>query len=128
MEGSKRAGGCPTKYDPAYCDKVIELGKQGKSITQMACAIGVVKKTIYNWEKEHPEFLHALTRARQYAQGWWEDVGQNALYEKYFQSSLWAKQVTCRFPDDYKEKKESDLNVNIQSHEDALEFLRDNES
>jgi hypothetical protein len=32
----KRPVGRPSLYDPAYCDKVIELGRIGKSVEQIA--------------------------------------------------------------------------------------------
>lgn len=72
----------------------------------MAAALDVAKQTIYNWEKEHDEFLDALTRARELAQAWWEDKGQEGLTADRFQPSLWAKQVSCRFPNDYRENKQ----------------------
>lgn len=95
--------GAPTKYNPMFCEEVIELGRAGKSITQIACALDVAKKTVYNWMDEHEEFLHAMTRARELSQGWWEDKGQIGLEADKFNATLWSKQVSCRFPDDYRE-------------------------
>jgi transposase-like protein len=97
------AGGRPTDYNPDFCERVIELGKQGKSVTQIACALDVVKSTLYLWEQEHPEFSDAMKKARQHAQTWFEEIGQNALFADKFQASLWNKQVTCRFPEDYRD-------------------------
>ena len=101
--------GRPTGYKPEFCERVIELGKEGKSITQIACALDVAKSSIYLWEAEYPEFSDALTKARQHSQAWFENVGQNGLFADKFQSSLWAKQVSCRFPDDYRETTRSEL-------------------
>lgn len=97
--------GRPTDYKPEYCEKVIELGKQGKSIVQIASMLDQAKQTLYDWEKVHPAFLDSLTRARQESQVWWENMGQAGLVTKEFQPSLWAKQVSCRFPDDYRDKQ-----------------------
>lgn len=107
-----RPVGRPSAYKPEFCQEVINLGKAGKSITQIACALGVHKDTVYEWEKTIPEFSDALTRARQESQAWWEDQGQIGLTADKFQASLWAKQVSCRFPDDYREKQ--DLNLGGQ--------------
>jgi hypothetical protein len=93
----------PSEYDPAYCGKVIELGKEGKSYTQIAVALGIAKDTLYRWRDDYPEFSDALTRAREEAQAWWEDRGQEGLYIPGFNASLWNKQVSCRFPDDYRD-------------------------
>jgi hypothetical protein len=53
------AGGRPTKYDPAYCDQVVEFMGEGYSLTAFAGEISVSRATINNWMDEHPEFLEA---------------------------------------------------------------------
>jgi len=59
--------GRPTDYKPEYCQKAEEYLKTvGREQTQLpmvegfAVYLGVSKKTLYNWSKEHKEFLHAL--------------------------------------------------------------------
>ena len=105
MSEKKEGFGAPTKYDPAFCDQVIELGKKGKSITQIAVTIGVVKQTVYNWMNEYPDFLDAITRAREESQAWFEEQGLKGIWGgKEFNAATWAKQVSCRFPDDYTDK------------------------
>lgn len=106
--------GRPTSYNPGFCQEVMDLGKQGKSITQMAAALDVCKDSLYEWEKTIPEFSDALKRARQLSQAWWEDRGQEGLDKPGFQSSLWAKQVSCRFRSDYSEKS----TVEVQALDD----------
>lgn len=103
------AGGRPTDYRDEYCEQIIELGRLGYSKVQMACELGIVKKTLFNWAEEHPEFLHALTRAEQESQAWWEKQGQLGLTADKFQASLWAKSMSARFPDDYTEKSKQEL-------------------
>lgn len=100
------AGGRPTDYDPAYCETVIELGKQGKSKVQMAAHFDVCRKTIDNWADQHPEFLRALTRAMTHAQDWWETAGQVGMVADKFNSSVWSRSMAARFPEDWQEKKE----------------------
>jgi hypothetical protein len=99
------AAGRPTLYDSAYCERVVELGMEGKSRAQIASALGVAKATIQNWEASHPEFLAAMTHARDEAQAWWEGMGQAGLTMQGFNASLWAKNVSCRFREDYSEPK-----------------------
>lgn len=111
-------GGAPTKYDPSMCDAVIELGRSGKSITQIAVALDVTRETVYAWCKTHQKFSDAISRAKELAQAWWEDVGQQGLFADKFQASLWSKQVSCRFPNDYREK--SDINVAVTAFGDVL--------
>lgn len=101
--------GRPTDYRPEYCDTVIELGKQGKSVVQMACALDVVRQTMLDWCKAHPEFLDAFTRAKQYSQDWWETQAQCGLTADKFNASLWSRSMAARFPEDYQERKGVEL-------------------
>lgn len=100
------AGGRPSKYDPAYCDKVIELGKEGKSLTQIAVALDVPKSTIISWSNQHLEFSTALTRAKECEQAWWEQKGMDGLTADKFNSAVWSKSMSARFRDDYTERRE----------------------
>jgi transposase-like protein len=66
-------------YDPSFCDRVIELGEEGKSKAQIARALGCSRKSLYLWMKVHPEFGEAMKEAEFAALAWWEDVGQAGL-------------------------------------------------
>lgn len=101
--------GRPTDYRPEYCERVIELGRAGKSHAQIAADLDVARQTLRNWAEEHPEFLAAITRARDLAQAWFEDKGQAGLETPGFNASLWAKQVSCRFREDYTETSKTEL-------------------
>ncbi len=73
----------------------------------MAAEFEVAKATIQNWEKEHPEFLAAMTRAMTLSQAWWEKKGQECLVMPAgvsFQASAWSRSMAARFPDDWREK------------------------
>lgn len=100
------AGGRPSKYDPAYCEKVVELGKEGKSLTQIAVALDVPKSTIISWSNQHLEFSTALTRAKECEQAWWEQKGMDGLTADKFNSAVWSKSMSARFRDDYTERRE----------------------
>jgi len=99
--------GCPTKYRAEFCQQVIELGKQGYSRTEIANALDVVKNPLTNWENEHPDFLSAMTRAREASQSWWETQGRKYLINEpqgpTMNAALYGKQMACRFPDDWRE-------------------------
>lgn len=101
--------GRPTSYDPEYCERVVEFGRDGKSLTWIATELGVVKQTIHNWMKEFPEFLDAMTRAKELSQRWWEDKGQDGLERQGFNSSVWSRSMAARFPDDWREIKGSEV-------------------
>jgi hypothetical protein len=105
----KRPVGRPTKYKPEYCEEIIELGKQGKSIAQMAAAFDVDKASIFDWAAAHEDFSTSLARARAYSQTWWEDKAQQNLGSRDFNAQLWLKSVASRFREDYTEKQVTEV-------------------
>ena len=94
----------PSLYNPDYCERVLGWGAEGKSVTWMAAQLDVSRETIYEWERVHPEFSDALTRARAKCQAWWEDQGQNGISSPVFNGSVWAKNMGARFKSDWSEK------------------------
>lgn len=100
--------GRPTDYKPEYCDLVIELGKDGASTVDMSSTIGVVRQTMYNWAEVHPDFMDALTRARELSQVWWEKAGRDGMGADKFNSAVWAKMVGARFAD-YQDRSKVEL-------------------
>jgi len=65
----KHPVGRPSEYDPSNCDKVDEYLENASrenmhlpKVESFAIYLGVTKKTLYNWSKEHEEFLHALDK------------------------------------------------------------------
>lgn len=99
----KHPGGRPTKYDPAFCERVMELGAEGRSKVEIAFEIGVDRKTLDNWSDVHPEFFHAITRAKLAEQAWWERKGRENIDKPIFQASMWSRSMAARFPDDWRE-------------------------
>lgn len=69
--------GRPTKYDPAYCQAVIEHMKEGASLTSFAAEIGVARSTINEWIDHHWEFSEAAKRGKAQCAAWWEKMGRD---------------------------------------------------
>ena len=101
--------GRPSDYDPAYCDRVIELGKDGASVAEMAFEIGTTKQTMHAWAAAHPEFLDAFTRGKLASQVWWERKGKTNLENTSFKDGMWSRSMAARFPDDWREIKGTEL-------------------
>jgi len=107
--------GRPTKYKASHCEDVVELGRQGLSLSQIAAKFDVARSTIDHWASNHDEFSEALTRAKTFAQAWWETKAQEALFDRKFNSAVWKKTVEARFREDYTiiEKPKDDYSSNF---------------
>lgn len=105
--------GRPSEYRPEFCELIIEQGKLGKSVTQMAVACGVSKRTLLNWTQEHEAFLHALEVAKAESLNWWESVAQSHMIEEKdaarLNAGIWSRSMAARFPDEYTERKQTEL-------------------
>jgi hypothetical protein len=69
--------GRPSKYDPAYCDQVVEFCKQGFSISAFAGHIDVARSTINEWIANYPDFSEAVSRAKSARLLHWEQMALN---------------------------------------------------
>ena len=107
----KLKAGRPTLYKSEFCDLVIKLGRLGKSKAQIAAdpRIDVSRNTLDSWCNENPEFLSALTRARDLALAAWEDKADEGIEGQGFNTGLWGRIMSARFPEDYREVKTSEV-------------------
>jgi hypothetical protein len=109
----KRPVGRPSLYRPEYCERVIQLGRDGCSPAEIASELDVDRMTLKNWADENPEFFAALTRAKTHEQAWWEKAGKSGMIADKFNAQVWTKSVSARFRDDYCEKREEGPSITI---------------
>lgn len=105
--------GRPSLYDPSYCDKVVELGRLGKSVEQISSNLGVSCRVLYDWRDRYPEFLRALEEAKEAEQTWWEDQAQAYMLEHKdgakLNASIWSRSMAARFPKKYRESVKQEI-------------------
>lgn len=78
-----RAGeGRPTDYKPEYAQMLIEHMTSIHSFESFGGVVGVCKQTLYNWTKEHPEFLYAKKIGRLASQRNLENLGKGLMSGK----------------------------------------------
>ena len=100
--------GQPSKYRPEFCERVIDIGRIGGWMCEMAEACDVHRSTFDLWADKHSEFLEALTRAKQLAQAWFEAKGRdNMLVGRgmMFNATMWKAQMCARHPFEYTDRK-----------------------
>ena len=107
--------GRPTKYRKEMCDQVIELGKEGASLHEIAYELDICFDTLNEWKKEKPEFSEAISRAQKLSQGWWEKSGRKAVFgeQKFFSAQGYSLQMRNRFPDDWRDKQDFNVAGNV---------------
>lgn len=71
-----RPEGRPSKYDPAYCDAIIDHMSEGWSATSFAASVRVARSTLNQWAEDHAEFSEALKIAKAGCAAWWEARGR----------------------------------------------------
>jgi transposase-like protein len=113
MTEEKRPVGRPTKYDPAYCEMVVALGKQGKSIEQICYDLNTPVRTLYEWRDRYEEFSQALEDAKCFEQAYWEMMAHTHLVETKegpkLNASLWSRSMAARFPKKYRESTKTEI-------------------
>ena len=109
----KRPVGRPSNYDPAFCEEVIDLGRKGKSVEQIASILNVSLRVLYDWRDKHEEFLHALEYAKELELAWWEDQAQSYMLEhkdaSKLNTGLWSRSMAARFPKKYRESVKQEI-------------------
>lgn len=128
----KNPVGPPTKYRKEYCEMVIEHMAQGFPFESFAGIVGVTKKTLYNWQDEHPEFEEAhqiglaknlLYLSKQGKEGLWNTQGEGARNLNFNTWRFMMKNMH-QWRDTVPEEQKTEINVsNVPIEELEKEVL-----
>ena len=103
------------KWNPAWADIVIELGKTGASLKTMYAAIGISAKTALILRKEDANAEEAFNMARTYSQAFWETLLLANIENKTFNSRVAEIALRGLFPEDYKETRDTKVEAKIEA-------------
>ena len=79
MKTDAKHRGKPTGYDAkSHVPWGASLARRGCTAGEIAEAFGITERTLYRWQKAHPELCHALKASRSQA----DEVVVASLYEK----------------------------------------------
>jgi hypothetical protein len=124
----ERKIGRPSKYDPSYCQGLVDHMKQGLSFETYAAVIGVNQDTLHEWVKVHPAFSEAKKEGRIQSQLKWEQFGLAGMAGKIkgFNSAVYIFNMKNRFawrdqPLEDNDRKESTLKEQLRDAFDALQ-------
>lgn len=111
--------GRPVEYKPEYCQMLIDHMKTGLSYEAFAAVVMCCKKTLYNWEKQYPEFLHAKSIGQNLCRMHWENLAINNAVStngKSLNASVWIFNMKNRFRDEWRDRQEVE-NIGTQKIE-----------
>jgi hypothetical protein len=102
------------KFEPAMCDQMIAMGKEGASQKMMWSQLGISKNTAESWRKKHPDFAEALEIALVHAQSYWETQLLANVENKNFNSRLVEIALRGQFQQDYRETRDTKIDAKIE--------------
>lgn len=120
MVDSKPKTGRPTKYDPAFCEQIVECMSRGFSMTAFAGEIGVARSTINEWMAAQPAFSEAVKVGQAARTRFLEERLINGETGPRVTSHIFALKNAA--PDEWRDKHEVEHSGTIR-HEDALAEL-----
>lgn len=115
-----------SKYDPAMCERVVELGKQGASQKMMAADLEISNTTWKKWKKDNAEFGDAVDLALVHSQAYWERLMLVNAENKNFNTRMVEIAVRGQFQEDYRDRMDkkvdikADVNIDFKGAVDAL--------
>lgn len=89
--------GRPTNYRPEYCEILIELMSQGKTVAGVCSALNTHREVLWSWLKDHPAFYNAYKEGMEKAEEYWAEMGaQNIFSGNGFNDRIWKFWMACR--------------------------------
>ena len=115
----------PSKYDPAMCNRMIELGKLGSSQKMIWSDLSISKGTAETWKKKYPEFAEALDLSLVHAQAYWERELLANVDNKGYNSRLAEIALRGQFQQDYRETRDTKIDLKAEVKVDFQKEIAD---
>ena len=135
--------GRPSKYDPIYCEEVVEFMAKGFSFEAFAGHIEVNIDTLNEWASKHEEFSAAKQKAFSKNRIFWEQLGIENIINKSdsesfgegfsksssrsLNAAVWVFNMKNRFKWRDKQPDENEVIINNSNSQIALSNLSDEE-
>ena len=102
-------------WTPDWQNRILELGRQGKTRTHMMEEMMLARQTFYRLYDSDEEFRHTVNRAMVLSQNWWINIAQSRWLEgkeKNINSNHWSLMMRNMFKEDWSEKQYIDHTSN----------------
>jgi hypothetical protein len=117
MATAKKTGtGTATRYEysPAMCERMIELGKMGKSQKAIWSELGISAGAADRFKRDYPEFADALDLSRVHSQAYYENLMLENLENKNFNSRLVEIALRGQHAGDYRDDKNQKVDLKAE--------------
>jgi len=78
----KKSGRKTYKYEPEYCELLVEMANEGKTESEFAARINVTPRMVKQWADRYPKFSFARELADTYRQAWFEQHYRLGMFNK----------------------------------------------
>lgn len=112
-------------FEPAMCDQMISMGKEGASQKMMWSQLGISKNTAESWRKKYPDFAEALDIALVHAQSYWETQLLANVENKNFNSRLVEVALRGQFQSDYRETRDTKIDLKAEIKVDYVKEINE---
>lgn len=100
--------GRPTKYEPKYCEMLVQHMAEGASMTSFAAEIDVARSTLNEWAAQFPEFSEAIKRGKAKCAAWWERIARTNAVTGNGNATLVVFGLKNMAAEDWRDKQEID--------------------
>jgi transposase len=111
LEPVKKPFGRPTKYEPEFCEEVVDFMAKGYSKEAVAGHLQIDSDTLKEWNKKYPDFSTALKQGVELSRKFWEATAINHITHTakgtQLNSTAWIFNMKNRF--NWTDKKEVEL-------------------
>lgn len=111
------AMGRPSKYDPKFCQKLIDLCKEGYSRRALCAELEISADTFYRWIKENQDFSDAYKIAEECAADFYEKTMLKGAKGgiKGFNVMALTFLMKNRYPREFRDRQDVDLVADIKT-------------
>lgn len=96
-----------TKYNTKRADLILDVLREGGSMTQAASRAGICFKTAYNWVRDHPDFAAEVELAKEQGTDRLEDRLTELAYDGNVVALLAS--LKARRPEKWREKQQHEV-------------------
>ena len=113
-------------YDPKFCDLIEDALSEGLSVYAACGKVDMFSHdACYKWMKKHPEFADAVARGKRKGALVWEELNLRIARTGVGNSSSVTFGLKNRVPDEWKDKQEVDMNMNVNEISSRITAGRD---